>query len=1017
MRHLSAGFGLASLLLACGGPAESIAAKPDTFVLRDFINRSWSNELVSFPLSPAQFKQAAAGQALVDSAGRPALYQVTGGETGRIEFLASVEPLGTQTYRLTDSASNLATDLKIEETADTIRLANDRTGVIIRKILKPGEGPFAGFRLGSGAWVGDSSLTGLTVTAWTATIASRGPASARVACEAKTDKGPLTYTIRLDAREPVVLIEEKADIDGAAALTLALNEGFQPDHVFYRRSFQEAGRVTGWVETSPLPPADAAPVFVLEPWLHWQSRVRQGSWFSLYTEREPDMLTVGALNPDLWVDLNRPRETQASPQVFLTQEAGRLVLRFPLKHGYRRWLAGTHDRASSLAVLGEKDLQRCTIPQQSVVKHGNFPLQQIRDYTFTWRDTSPPHPRLLLTPADVAALRAAAVADTNALAASVARALRDPINRFNSGPFIRAFLASDNPELGRRLALSALAAIQECVDDLVRQDRLIALGFAPHHLQSIVTSLGLADAALAGEENFLPGEIERIKAQAAFIAYTLARPDYWSPERGFSANPNMTTSVRGYQVALACLIPSHPLAKAWVEEGLKEMRRQIDDWSDANGGWLEAPHYAMVSFDQILGAFLMARNAGFGDDVFRPKMRKVIEWFGKTATPPDSRIGGFRHKPPVGNTYLREPNGEYGVVAAVWKKRDPAFASELQWLYEQHNRYAEPGIGGGYPALAGFRDLLLDPAIPARPPAYGSELFPETGAVLRNAYPSARETYLYMILGRNHAHYDMDSGSITFWGKGRILADDFGYYGWAPAEDHNLLRSPAAANAGTMRPESFHTSPAADYVRGRSADWTREVLLVKDADPLAPNYVVLADTLATVPTSAVWQLWCTATSVTPRRASGAFVEGLEDVDMEIFFAAPAAPALTTETKTRRSGSGLFPDWHWGPMESTQIGLLAAVAPGTNCLAVLYPHLKTEASPAFESIANGRGVRIRHPAGVDYVFAGRERIAFKDDKVDFEGTVGVVQFRGAKPALFLGDSGRLSAGGQTITFTP
>jgi hypothetical protein len=136
--------------------------------------------------------------------------------------------------------------------------------------------------------------------------------------------------------------------------------------------------------------------------------------------------------------------------------------------------------------------------------------------------------------------------------------------------------------------------------------------------------------------------------------------------------------------------------------------------------------------------------------------------------------------------------------------------------------------------------------------------------------------------------------------------------------------------------------------------------------------------------------------------------------MDVFFAAPAAPALRTEEKTRRSGSGLGTNWSWGPMDSTQIGLLATGERSTAFLTVLYPRLKTEAAPVFTTIANGQGIMIRHAGGVDYVFAGREKVAFKDERVDFEGTVGVAQLRGAKPALFLGAEGRLAAGGQTIT---
>jgi hypothetical protein len=984
---------------------------PDSFVLRDFIGRAWSNELVAFPASKTQLRHAQAGHALVGSDGRAALYQLTGDKDNRIQFLADIEPFATQAYRFLDTTTNLTTDLKIEESDEVIHLSNDETGIAIRKTLKNGEGPFVGFSLASDKWLGSSSFTGLTMNAWNVSIRARGPACAWVVCEGKSDKGTLVFNIRLQAHEPVVIIDDTAEIDGDASLQVTLNEGFAADHIFYRRSFQEAGHVTGKVETSPLPAKDQNPAFVLEPWLHWQKRVRQGNWFSLYNEQEPDMLTVGALSPSAWVDLKRPRETQAYPQLFLTQDAGRLVLNFPLKHGYRRWLVGTHDRAASLAVLQEKDLQRATIPQQSVIKHGNYPLDMVKDYAFTWGEKPGGHPRLLLTKDDVAAIRAAAT-DTNALAASVAWAIRNPVAEFGMEAFYRPYLASGDPTLGRKLALDALGSMQQNVDALVKQDSFVTLGFAPHHLRGVTMALGLADTALADEKNFLPGEIERLKAQAAFLGYTISRADYWSPERGFAANPNMTTSARGYEVALACFIPSHPAARSWAEEGLDEMRRQLDEWSDANGGWLEAPHYAMVSYDQILGAFLMARNAGFGNDVYLPKMRKVIEWFSKIATPPDSRIGGFRHLPPIGNTYLCEPSGEFGLVANLWKKKDPAFASEMQWMFLQNNAFGNPGIGGGYPGMAGYRGMMLDMSIPAKAPAWGSELFPETGAVLRNKYPSDRETYLYMIMGNNHDHYDMDSGSITFWGKGRILCDDFGYYGRAPAEDHSLVLSSVASNGGRMRPEAFQTSPAADYVRGKLGHWTREVLLVKDADPLAPNYAVLADSLDT-PAPATWQLWCTAAKVTPH-ATRASVEGKEDVDMDVFFASPATPSLKTADKTLRSGCGMHTNWTSGAMDSTQTALQATTENGTRFLTVLFPRLKTEAAPAFTSVADGKGVQIRYATGMDYVFASREPIKFKDENVDFEGTVGVAQLRGAKPSLFLGAAGRLTAGGQTIT---
>src|SRR3970282_812373 len=107
---------------------------------------------------------------------------------------------------------------------------------------------------------------------------------------------------------------------------------------------------------------------------------------------------------------------------------------------------------------------------------------------------------------------------------------------------------------------------------------------------------------------------------------------------------------------------------------------------------------------------------------------------------------------------------------------------------------------GSYPALSGYRPLLLDPTIPEEVPSYGSELFPKTGVIVRTGFPGPRETSLYMIAGKHRSHYDLDSGSITFWGKGRILCEDFGYYGMAPSEDHSMVTS-VAATANEMKLE------------------------------------------------------------------------------------------------------------------------------------------------------------------------------------------------------------------------
>jgi hypothetical protein len=413
----------------------------------------------------------------------------------------------------------------------------------------------------------------------------------------------------------------------------------------------------------------------------------------------------------------------------------------------------------------------------------------------------------------------------------------------------------------------------------------------------------------------------------------------------------------------------------------------------------------------LLACFLMARNAGFGDHLLDPQMRKVGEWFAKSSTPPDSRLCGHRHFAPLGNTYISEPTGEFAVLAGLWKERDPAFASQMQWMHRQQGSPATPGIGGFFASFAGYRTLLVDDSIPATAPSYTSELFPETGVVLRNGFPSGRETQLYMIAGSNHDHYDKDSGSVTLWGKGRIVADDFGYYGYVTGEDHSMLMSAAAPDITTMKITEFNAASRLDYVRGEKLAWTRQILFSKDPDPLGPNYFVFCDSLAE-PADAVWRLWLTCSNVTLSGPT-ARVEGTEDVNTDIFFAQPTTPQLKTETIARTSGSGISPTGQQGPTTTTQTGVIAELHNGDTQLVVVYPRLKSQPPAVVTTMADGKGVKVETEAGTDYLFVSKQRFQFHQGDLAFDGTAGAIQVRPNGTFLSLGAAGRIAFGEQSL----
>jgi hypothetical protein len=270
-----------------------------------------------------------------------------------------------------------------------------------------------------------------------------------------------------------------------------------------------------------------------------------------------------------------------------------------------------------------------------------------------------------------------------------------------------------------------------------------------------------------------------------------------------------------------------------------------------------------------------------------------------------------------------------------------------------------------------------------------------------------------LIAGTNHAHYDKDSGSFTLWGKGRLIANDFGYYGYVPGEDHNMVVASTAADAAIMRVTDFLAGENVDYVRGLKGDWERRIVFVKDPDPLGPNYFVFSDGVKG-DTQATWRTWFSAQKIL-LRPRGAVVNGDEDVDTDIFFANPDVIAAATEGKTRETW-GLTGDTY-GRVSTTQTGLILQLKSGGSLTTVFYPRLKTEKQPVFTRVADGNGVKVETVGRTDYVFLGDGPLAFHEGTVSFEGTVGAVLIRGNRTLLWLGAPGKIGAYGELLRQEP
>jgi hypothetical protein len=417
---------------------------------------------------------------------------------------------------------------------------------------------------------------------------------------------------------------------------------------------------------------------------------------------------------------------------------------------------------------------------------------------------------------------------------------------------------------------------------------------------------------------------------------------------------------------------------------------------------------------------LALRQTTFSDTdwTLHPKLKQAVRWLACIATPRDSRLGGQRHLPEIGNTYTGERTCLTGWLARLWKDKDPVFARQMQWMWKEQGAFTSPGIGGLYPGVMGYSALMFDPAIPAQAPAWGSEWFPGSGAVFRAHFPSDCETYLHYIQGRLHQHYDYDEGSFILWGKGQPLCEDFGYYGRAPAADHSRVDDgfpEVVGNEGQI--DEFIAGDRIDYLHGERAGWHRQILFVKDKDCLGPNYFVIRDTL-TNGRPADWRIWL-ATDTIPGSAAPTRstlnanpgppldpsaplrIQGRYGVDLVVYLAETSSGTLSTDELSRTTGASGFQT-----RTTTQHSLHLRLQPNATVTAVLYPVTQGQPTPQFTKLDNGRAVEISSSYGTDYAFLGFTPFEFSQGNLAFHGQRGAAQVREDGAHLSLSGKGEL-----------
>ncbi len=1033
-----------ALVLVCAGMSQPLYAQETiaSFALQEELGQAWSQDLVTFPLEQPLSQEEAAKLTLLTPEGRETAFQLLTEEgDARLAFLADLPAYGKVTYRLVrrEPTAPPAAALRLERRTESLRIRNGVTGVEVPTEAGPyQDGPLLGIRLRSGSWVGGSRLTTKrAIEGYTAQVLAQGPVFAELECRYRFAEGKnWTLRLRVIAGEPVVLIHETFDLGDNSNWEFLASRNFSPNYGFKRPADQ------GPYTMFPLQFDGGSSQMQLCPWDTWWDN-RDALFLGLFsappgvtygrdaegkrlvrTGPAPtapagdDMLLAAAGDVAAWAR-SGPEVWDYAPGKFVpikTLADGQVAFQLQLAAPGRRWLLGAGSVEETLVADGE------VAPAQRLMnRYCETPLDSLKDMPLHWERTAT-YPHLVLNADEVKRLVASPDFDTilarNPTSRELKRVLFPAIAGQGFGDDAASVQATKEDLLGKLEAMVSYFTYGN-------RDLPAAMfgTFIPRLDLGYV--LPPMDFAL-GTDLFTPEEQERIFAQLAFVAAKIYSPDYVSPGRSLGGNPNMVTAWAASLVMMACMLPDHPNAQAWYQEGMGRLDHMLDTWQGPKGGWLEAPHYQMAALDPIFLAKAAAANSGFLEKPFDERLLRTVLFLAKISTPPDPRFGDLRHYPPLGNTYQMETSEMFGAMAKLCRAQEPEKAAALQWTWQQQGKPHWIGLGGDA-MLDYYRELLADEDWNPPAPAWTSEQFPGFGAVLRAGFPGERETYMVYHQGAVAvAHYDYDQGSFELWGKGQPLCLDWGYRGRAPAWQHNRMDL-----GGDGKVLAFSAQPPADYVHGRQDDgsWDRQILFVKDADPLGPNYFLFRESTTGTGT-ADWRLWINtrkdaATEGERVQTVGPVVHasGEHDVDLDIWFAPPAGGRLgelkvedLTVATVRGFLGGGWSGWDEGKL--TQTGLQLAQPRGEPLVTLLYPRLRTEQAPLITALAEGQGVKVEHPLGTDYVFLSLEPCDVLEGQVSFKGTAGTIQVRGEQIILTLSAPGEIAYGkARLVSATP
>lgn len=1021
------------------------------YTITDSLHHRWSDEVVGFDFD---VKSTARQFTLVDADDRPIPCDVTnltrknGRARGRITTVVSLGPGQTLTLFLRPDAPP-AVPLPIRESTDSVTLVNDRITLSLPRL--PGKlatpmpltklsAPIRsigreGRQYGAGSWQGADALL---VKEATTRIVERGCIRATVEQHyILADNREYTMTVQLALRQDAALITENATIHAPeAGFRFDFTPNLQPKRVLWHNQWKSTPHAKTWeqVDTDLTTIAQPAPLCILRPWsFWWEGDITP--WAGCYAP-EGDIVGVIMLRPSRWTPY--VGDSFSRTQMTVTAGGGQAYLTAPfiaaMKDAtvqekpaplHREWALTVGKANDRIDAKGIATLRR------QLIKYGEFPLDEVKEYTRYF----PPklgreHPFLLLTPVDLARVRAqvrdlpAAKAVLQPNVDYVLRCLGTRYERegwesvydnvfWGNGlteMMPEAYLASDNPALGWGMASAAKGYARDLRRLLLEAPNKPAIGAQGPWVTDSITRLLFAYDLLADTDYLTADEKADIRATLVLGGVFLKHPDFWNVERGLcSGNPNMTVAILLPQGLLGLGLEGHPRAADWLKGAEAELNSELSDYIDANGAWIECPGYQSASLDAMFILMQALRN-GTGRDYFNDsRFKKTMDYYGFLQTPPDWRFPPKRTAgvpacmtvPTIGDTPAGFVHCFNGWIAKVTEKTDPTFSARQQFFW-QGQLFSRYRAGRG----AGYLPAMTDYALPAAPPAKLSDGFPGFGSVLRTSWADPNAAYVAHRTGPFSHHYHDDYGSIIFFAKGAPLVMDFGnqynpvrreeaYYHSRVSFD--IASSPQHFGSTGQLVEVSTLPQTMDYSHGKTTGGggqvsDRHLLLVKSPDTLGANYLVMRDTNTGGPAGQrfYWNLWCLATGIDGFNPDGTasvlHFPGQHIADLDVHFVQPSVVKVTPDK------------WSWHAVMNIAMVYIdqAEEMPGVHAwqdganqdfLTVLYPRTKGEKAATVTALANGAGAKVTHSEGTDWVLLSPAKAQLiNTDDVELRGEI-------------------------------